>query len=106
MSKEKEIFECVVRKNNLPYIQPWSVIRLGVTTKANEVIGNYKTEEQAIRACHLFRECGLPDGLTDVKIPEDAWEAIDQRLKKPDGDKLPKPKLPYSTNRKIELNDD
>lgn len=72
-----------VRKNTAPYIQPYSVI-----DEEGNVLGNYNTLKKAEEAAEAMK--------TNKNIPEtqgkaeNAIDAIEKRMAKPDGDRVPK----------------
>jgi len=95
----------VVRKNTLPYVHQWAVI----DTETGNKVGEYKTQEQAQRACMIFEEYGVPkNGELTPPAFESAWNALKSRMRKPNGDPVPKPpkKRPeHSDRRRVELDE-
>lgn len=89
----------VVRKNTLPYIHQWAVLDLDTGNK----VGEYKTQQQAAKACSMFEKHGITNQNQAAPVKfENAWDAINKRIQKPDGDPLPK--LPkHSNKRRVEL---
>lgn len=72
-----------VRKNTAPYIQPYSVI----DTEGN-VLGNYNTLKKAETAAEAMQtNRNTPE--TQGK-PQNAVDALEKRMAKPDGDRVPK----------------
>ena len=92
----------VVRKNTLPFVHQWAV----VDTNNNCSVGEYRTKDNANIACDNFNTNGLPrDHPGSTKEPKNAWDAIRQRMNKPDGDPPVPPveKSKHSSKRRIEL---
>ena len=88
----------VVRKNTLPYVHQWAVI----DTKTGNKVGEYKTEQIAIWARWDFEKNGLPDDNNTTSRPKTVWDAANERMKRPNGDPLPKPPK-HSNKRRVEL---
>lgn len=89
----------MVRKNTLPYVHQWAVIDINTGDK----IGEYKTEILAKKACDNFRKYGIPKDTHGTPPDfENAWNAINIRMKRPNGDPQPKPKR-HSNKRIVKL---
>lgn len=87
----------------MPYVHQWSVI----DTDTGNKVGEYKNRKLAEKACSNFEKYGVSDD--DCGTPpefENAWNAINKRMKRPDGDPLPnkpKRKRKHSNKRLIQL---
>ena len=63
----------VVRRNTLPYVHQYAILDLDTGNK----IGEYKTQEQAQKACMNFEKYGVPkDGELTPPAFENAWNAL------------------------------
>lgn len=100
----------VVKKNTLPYVRQWAVIDSDTGNK----VGEYKTTATAIskaieldkRACEGSRQHGLPNEPHNTSPDfEDALSAASERMGRPCGDPIPKPKKnpKHSNKRPVEL---
>jgi len=90
-----------IRKNTLPYIQPYSVIHI----PTGNVLGQYKNNEKAQEAIAVFKKQGINgiDSETPSK-PENALETMRKRMLRPDGDKPIQPQQKCKPiHRRIEL---
>ena len=89
----------VVKKNTLPYVHQWAVI----DTETNKKVGEYKTKTIAEQACRGFEKYGLNrKSPTDERMIDNAVDAVQKRMRCPNGDPQPKPKR-HSSKRIIEL---
>jgi hypothetical protein len=94
----------VVRKNTPLYsiVQRWAVI----DTKTGFKVGEYTTEELAEKARETFKILVAVLGPSKYKYTESgvksAFEALEKRMEKPEGDVLPKPSR-HSNKRIVEL---
>lgn len=72
-----------VRKNSLPYIQPYSVV-----DGDGNILGNYKTIQLAKEAAIAFKSM-TSNKLSTRKLDkiESPMDALEKRMAKPDGDK-------------------
>jgi len=85
-----------VRKNSIPYIQPYSVV-----DDEGNVLGNYNTLTKAKGAAKAFETMKKADVKNDAPAPKDGFDALKRRMSKPDGDKIPKKR-----QRRIIIDDD
>lgn len=95
--------EFEVRKNTLPYVQPYSVIH----TPTGNVLGQYKTIKKAQEAITAFKKQGINgvDGGTPPGF-ESVWKTIGRRMRRPDGDKpIQPPKRRGPKRRRVELDE-
>jgi len=74
-----------VRKNSIPYIQPYSVV-----DDEGNVLGNYNTLKKAKAAAESFETMKKSDIKEAPAAPKDAFDALQKRMDKPDGDKIPR----------------
>ncbi len=94
----------VVRKNTLPYVHQWTVI----DTKTGGKITEHKTEKDADNTCEILEKHGIPDSLSSifkrniVQKSNNAIQAAEKLMEKPEGDPPPKPPR-HSNTRKVEL---
>lgn len=82
-----------VRKNSLPYVQPYSVVNDG-----EDVLGNYKSLKRAKEAAVAFQEladAGIKAAEATIELNKSmtGLEAMEKRMNKPDGDSVPKKRI-------------
>jgi len=82
-----------IRKNTLPYIQPFSIIDVDT----NKVCGEYKTRSEADRALKSKKF-----QFTKEQSDQNAIECMEKRIKNPNGDGIPV-KNQQKTIRRIRL---
>lgn len=88
----------IIQKNTLPYVRQWAVISL----KTKKKISEHKTLILAEEARTSYELYGLPDPMDDIaSSSKNALKAASERMKRPDGDPLPKQR--HSNTRKIRL---
>lgn len=93
----------VVRQNTLPYVHQWAII----DTQTGSKVSEYKKRKLAEKACSYLEKHKRPEDIYDTPLePENVWDAMERRMKHPDGyppQNPSKKQRKYSDKRRVEL---